>query len=77
MKKPQLSEELPSEMISRKRKPVWACEVTKEAKRHGALEGTIQEIKKPKPYPSYVALMCDLVDKEPTYFEEEIKKGVG
>ena len=50
-------------MISRKRRPTWAREVNVEAKIHGVLEGTIRERKKPKPYPSNVALMCDLVDK--------------
>ena len=73
MTKPQLLEELPSEIISRKRKPAWACEVIEEAKRHGVPEGTIRERKKTKSYPSYMALMCDLVDKEPTCFEEAIK----
>ena len=38
------------------------------------LEGTIKEIKDPNPYPSYVALMCDLIDKEPTCFEEPTKQ---
>ena len=74
MTKPQRPEELPREMISRKRRPPWAREVIEEAKRHGVPEGTIRERKKPNPYPSYVALMCDLVDKEPTCFEEEIKQ---
>ena len=31
-------------------------------------------MKKPKAYPDYMALMCDLVDKEPTCFEEAIKQ---
>ena len=60
-------------MISWKRKPVWAREVIEEAKRHGVPEGTIRERKKPKPYPSYVSLMCDIVDKQPICFEEETK----
>ena len=74
MTEPQLPKELPSEMISRKRKPTWAREVIEEAKRHGSPEGTIRERKKPKSYPSYMALMSDLVDKEPTRFEETIKQ---
>ena len=77
MTEPQLPEELPSEMISRKRKPAWDREVIEEAKIHGAPEGTIQERKKPKSYPSYMALMCDLVDKEPTCFEEEKNRRSG
>ena len=72
--KPQLLEQSPSEMISRKRKPSWACEVTEEEKRHGVPEGTIRERKKPKSYPSYMALMSDLVHKEPTCFEEATKQ---
>ena len=74
MIEPQLPEESPSEKISRRRKPAQAREVIEDAKRHGAPEVTIRERKKPKPYPSYVALMCDLVDKEPTCFEEAIKQ---
>ena len=74
MTEPQLPEELPSEMTSRKRKPTWAREVIEEAKIHGAPKGTIQERKIPKSYPSYMALMCDLVDKEPACFEEVIKQ---
>ena len=61
-------------MISQKRKPSWAREVIEEAKRHGAPAGTIRERKKPKSYPSYMALICDLVDKELTCFEEAIKQ---
>ena len=35
MKKPQRPEEFRSEMISHKRRPSWAPEVIKEAKKHG------------------------------------------
>ena len=38
---PQLPEDLPNELISRKRKPAWACEVIEEEKIHGAPEGAI------------------------------------
>ena len=74
MEEPQLLEELPSEIISRKRKHVSDCEVIEEEKRHDSPEGTIRERKKPKSYPSYMDLMCDLIDKEPTCFEEATKQ---
>ena len=61
-------------MISRKRNPTQAHDVIEEAKRHGVPEGTIRERKKPMSYPSYMALMSDLVDKEPTCFEDATKK---
>jgi hypothetical protein len=31
-------------------------------------------VKRPKPFSSYTALMCDLLDEEPTCFEEVIQK---
>jgi hypothetical protein len=34
----------------------------------------MRQIKKPKPFSSYMALMCDLIEKEPTCFEESIQK---
>ena len=63
MTEPQLPKDLPSELISQKRKLAWAREAIEEAKRLGAPEGAIRERKKPKSYPSCMALMCDLVDK--------------
>ena len=74
MIEPQRPKVLPSEMISRKRRPTWASEIIEEAERYGVPKGTIKESKKPKPYPIYVALMCNLVDKEPTCFEGATKQ---
>jgi hypothetical protein len=31
-------------------------------------------VKRPKPFSSYTALMCDLLDEEPTCFEEAIRR---
>ena len=56
--------------ISQKRKPAWVREIIQEAERYGALEGSMRTNKRSKPYSSYVALMCDLVDQEPTNYEE-------
>ena len=74
MTEPQGPEELPSEMISHKIRPGWEREVIEEVERLGVPKGTIRERMKPKPYPSYVACMCNLVDKGPMFFEEEMKK---
>jgi hypothetical protein len=30
-------------------------------------------VKRPKPFSSYTALMCDILEKEPTFFEEAIQ----
>ena len=61
-------------MISLKRRPYWAHEIIQDAEKYGALEGTFRESKRPRPYSSYVTLMCNLVDEEPTCFEKSTKK---
>ena len=43
-------------------------------KKYGAPEGSTRVSKKSKPFSSYVALMCDLVDQEPTGCDEAIQK---
>jgi hypothetical protein len=60
--------------ISHKRKPAWAMELIQDEEKYGALEGTMRQVKKPMPFSNYMALMCDLVEKEPTCFEESIQK---
>ena len=60
--------------ISHKRKPTREHEVIQEVERFGAPEGSSRERKKSKPFSSYVALMCNLVDQEPSCYEEDVKK---
>jgi hypothetical protein len=68
------SQEPPCMTISHKRKPAWARELIQDAEKYGALEGTMRQSKKPKPFSSYMALMCNLIEKEPTCFEEVVQK---
>jgi hypothetical protein len=60
--------------ISHKRKTAWVRELIQDGEKYGAREGTMRQSKKPKPFSSYMALMCDLIEKEPTCFEEAILK---
>ena len=41
---------------------------------YGAPEGSKRARKKPKTFSNYVALMCYLVDQEPTNYEEAVQK---
>jgi hypothetical protein len=66
------SQEPPQMTISHKRKPAWARELIQDGEEYGAPEGTMRQVKKPKPFSSYMALMCDVLEKEPTCFEEAI-----
>jgi hypothetical protein len=68
------SQEPPRMTISHKRKPAWARELIQDAEKYGAPERTMRQSKKPKPFSSNMALMCDLVEKEPTCFEEFVQK---
>jgi hypothetical protein len=67
-------QEPPHMMISHKRKPAWARELIQDGEKYGVLEGTTRQVKRPKTFSSYMALMCDLLEKEPTFFEESIQK---
>jgi hypothetical protein len=65
-------QEPPQMRISHKIKPAWARELIQDGEKYGVLEGTTRNVKRPKPFSSYMALMCDLLEKEPTCFEEAI-----
>jgi hypothetical protein len=60
--------------ISHKKKPAWARELIQDGEKYGAPEGTMRQVKKSKPFSSYMALMCDPLEKEPTCFGETIHK---
>jgi hypothetical protein len=67
-------QEPPHMTISHKRKPSWERELIQDGEKYGAPEGTTRQVKKPKPFSSYMDLICDLLEKEPTCFEESIQK---
>ena len=74
MTEPQKPEEFPSEMISHKRRHAWEHGIIEEEEIYGVPEGIIRESKNLKPYPSYMDLTCNLIDKEPTCLEEATKQ---
>ena len=75
MEEPQRPIDPPKE-FSLKRKPPWARELIQDVERYGALEGSLREIKRPHTYSSYVALLSDIVDEEPSNFEEAVGKQI-
>jgi hypothetical protein len=68
------SQEPPQMTISHKIKPACARELIQYGEKYGAPEGTMRKFKKPKSFSSYMDLMCDLIEKETTCFEESIQK---
>ena len=65
-------QEPPTMDISRKRKPAWVREIIQGEEKYGAPEGSTTTRKRSKPFSNYVALMCDIVDQEPTSYEEVV-----
>ena len=71
MEEPQDPIETLHEKEYHKRKPTWTQELIQEAERYGAPEGMHRERKMPNTYNNYVALLCDIIDKEPSTYEED------
>jgi hypothetical protein len=67
-------QEPPQMTFSHKRKSAWARELIQDGEKYVVLEGTTRQVKRPNPFSSYMALMCNLLDEEPTCFEEAIQK---
>jgi hypothetical protein len=67
-------QEPPQMTFSHKRKPAWPRELIQDGEKYRVPEGTTRQVKRPKPLSSYTALMCNLLDEEPTYLEEAIQK---
>jgi hypothetical protein len=67
-------QEPPHMTFSHKRKSAWARELIQHGEKYGVPEGTTRQVKRPNPFSSYMALMCNLLDEEPTCFEEAIQK---
>jgi hypothetical protein len=61
-------QEPPQMTISHKIKPSCARELIQDGEKYGVPKGTTRHVKKPNPFSNYMALMCDILDKEPTCF---------
>jgi hypothetical protein len=67
-------QEPPQMPILHKRKSAWARELIQDGEKYGVPQGTTRQVKRPKPFSSYTALMCNLLEEEPTCFEEAIQR---
>jgi hypothetical protein len=66
--------EPPQMKILHKIKPVWARELIQDGEKYSVPQGTTRQVKRPNPFSSYTALMCDLLEEEPTCLEEAIQR---
>ena len=65
-------QEPPTMDIYRKRKLVFVRQIIQEVEKYGDPKGSRRPSKRSKPCSNYVALMCDLVDQEPTSYKEVV-----
>ena len=72
---PQMPVNPPKE-VSCKRKLAWALELIQDVERYGAPEGSLRESKRPHIYLSYMTLLSDIIDVEPSSFEESVENQV-
>jgi hypothetical protein len=66
----------PTYMPSHKRRPTWEQELIRDVERYGSVEKYLRESKKSKPYSRYVVCLCDIMDVEPSSYEEAVEKRV-
>jgi hypothetical protein len=60
--------------ILHKRKSTWSRELIQYGEKYGVPQGTMRQVKRPKPFSFYMTLMCDLLEEEPTCFGEAIQR---
>jgi hypothetical protein len=56
-------QEPPQMTFSHNRKIAWVRELIQDGEKYGVPEGTTRQVKRPKPFSSYTALMCNLLDE--------------
>ena len=74
IEEPQELIDPPQEKNPHKRKPAWVREAIQGTERYGAPEEIHRERKRSRSYSEYVALLCDIIDREPSNYEEAIEK---
>ena len=66
--------EEPQEKNPHKRKLAWVREIIQGAEIYGAREETHRERKRTRSCSGYVSLLCYIIDKEPSNYEEATEK---
>ena len=74
IEEPQEPVDPPQEKNTHKRKAAWVREAIQGAERCGALEEMHRQKKRTSSYSWYVSLLCDIIGKEPSNYEEAIEK---
>ena len=74
MTEPQILVDPPREANTHKRRPAWGQGIIQDEEKNGALDETSRESKRPRTHSNYVALLCDIIDADPSSYEEPTEK---
>jgi hypothetical protein len=64
----------PREVAVNRKRPAWLRNTLQEVEGHATPKGSFRESKRPHKFSSYVALMSNIIDSEPSTFEEVAEK---
>jgi hypothetical protein len=59
--------------VATRKRPAWLRNTLQEVEGHAAPKGSFRERKSPHKFSSYVALMRNIIDSEPSTFEEVVE----
>ena len=74
LEEPQEPVDPPQEKNPHKRKPSWVREIIQGVEIYGVLEENLRERKRTRSCSSYVDLLCDFIDKEPSNYEQAVER---
>ena len=74
IEEPQEPVDPPQEKNPHKRKSTWVREAIQGTERYGAPEENHKERKRTRSSSGYVALLCDLINKKPSNYEEAVER---
>jgi hypothetical protein len=66
--------DLPKEVVATRKRPAWLRNTLQEAEGHASPKGSFKESKRPHKFSTYVALMSNIIDSEPSTFKEDDEK---
>jgi hypothetical protein len=66
--------DLPKEAVTTRKRPSWFHNTLQEAEGHASPKGSFRERKIPHKFSSYVRLMRNIINSEPSTFEESTEK---
>ena len=77
LEEPQETVDPPLQKNPHKRKTAWVREIIQGVERYRASEETNRGRNRTRSCSSYVALLCDIIDKEPSNYEEVAERKNG